>query len=40
MSDWKKTKAMLAKYKKSRIPLTEAELNLIKYLRQKNKDSK
>lgn len=40
MSDWKKTKAMLKKYKKSRIPLTEAELNLIKYLRQKNKDSK
>lgn len=40
MTDWKKTKALLPKYKKSRIPLTEAELNLIKYLRQKNKDSK
>lgn len=40
MTDWKKTKALIVKLKKSRIPLTEAELNLIKYLRQKNKDSK
>lgn len=40
MANWKATKAMLKKYAKAGIPLTEAEKKLIAYLKQKNKDSK
>jgi len=40
MSDWKKTKALVKKYRKARIPLTKAEENLIKYLKKKNSESK
>jgi hypothetical protein len=40
MSEWKKAKALAIKFSKARIPLTEAEKNLLAYLKKKNKESK
>lgn len=40
MSDWKKAKALAKKFTKARIPLTEAEKNLLKYLKKKNDQGK
>ena len=40
MSEWKKAKALAIKFSKARIPFTEAEKNLLAYLKKKNKDSK
>ena len=40
MSEWKKAKALAVKFTKARIPLTEAEKNLLKYLKKKNDESK
>ena len=33
MSEWKKAKKMAIRFGKARIPLTEAEKNLLKYLK-------
>ena len=40
MSEWKKAKALAIKFRKAKIPLTEAEKNLLAYLKKKNKESK
>jgi hypothetical protein len=40
MSEWKKAKALVVKFKKSRIPLTEAEKKLLAHLKKKNDESK
>jgi hypothetical protein len=40
MSEWKKAKKMAIRFGKARIPLTEAEKNLLKYLKKKNDESK
>ena len=36
MSEWKKAKALAKKYSKARIPLTEAEKNLLDYLKKQH----
>jgi hypothetical protein len=36
MSEWKKAKALTVKFSKARIPLTEAEKNLLKHLKKQH----